>query len=118
LDYFDRYINLDFFELYLRDLSRDIDIVVVTTPGNAKFGVQNIAALSRLAAQEFKSFQLFQCQPHELHDRNLRIDDHIFHLGSGACNPGTYPTNFTPADSSPAGQKILDDLIANSAKIV
>jgi hypothetical protein len=118
MDYFDRYINSDFFELYVRDLRRDIEIRLVTTPGDARYGVQSITALSRLAAQEFASFQLFQCQPAALHDRNLRIDNQIFALGSGASNVQNYPTNFTPSDSSPPAHKILDDLIANCAKIV
>jgi hypothetical protein len=48
MDYFDRYTNSDFFELYVRDLRRDIEIRLVTTPGSAKYGVQNISALSRL----------------------------------------------------------------------
>ena len=46
-----------------------------------------------------------------MHDRNLRIDERIFHLGTGASGAGQPPTNFCLADSTAAAHGILDQLI-------
>ncbi|MEZ6039785.1 MAG: hypothetical protein R3C20_04720 [Planctomycetaceae bacterium] len=67
--YFDRYLDSDFFHLYLRDLSRTLELRLVTTKGKATFGVANVLPLSRVAG-EFRNYQLIECQPCHLHDRN------------------------------------------------
>ncbi|MDH3378859.1 MAG: hypothetical protein OEQ39_18185 [Gammaproteobacteria bacterium] len=117
IHYFDRYLDSDFFTLYLRDKDRSLEIRLVTTHGNANYGVVNVAAVSNLVAQEFNNYKLIQSQPSDMHDRNLRIDDNIFHLGASVSDAGQQPTNFTPADSGPSAHAILDDLIANGTEI-
>ena len=113
IHYFDRYLDADFFPLYLRDKDRSLEIRLVTTHGNVDYGVINVAAVSKLAEQEFTDYQLIESQSNDLHDRNLRIDDNIFHLGPSLSDAGQRPTNFTPADNSAAAHTILDGLITN-----
>ena len=120
LHYFDRYLNLDFFSLYLRNLDRSTSIRLVTTKGNNGkngFGVDRINRVSDLCRQEFNDYKLIQLEQTDFHDRNLRIDEQIFTLGPGTTKAGTFPTNFGPADSSPQAIKILDDLIAKGEVI-
>lgn len=115
--YFDRYLNADFFSLYLRGLSRSVQVRLVTTQGNANFGVANVRAVSALAVAEFADYQLIECHHTDLHDRNLRIDDQIFFLGPSINAAGTHPTNFSPTDSSAAAHAILDAIIAKGTVI-
>jgi hypothetical protein len=117
IHYCDRYLDTDFFHLYLRGLSRSIQIRLVTTQGNANFGVNNVRAVSALAAAEFTDYQLIECQHTDLHDRNLRIDDQIFFLGPSINAAGTHPTNFSPTDSSPQAHAILDGMISDGSVI-
>jgi hypothetical protein len=118
--YFDRYLNVDFFSLYLRNLDRSVSIRLVTTEGRKGkngFGVNEIIDVSDLCRREFDDYKLIQLDPTDFHDRNLRIDEQIFTLGPGTTKAGTMPTNFGPADSSPQAIKILDDLIAKGKVI-
>lgn len=115
--YFDRYLNADFFPLYLRELDRNIEVRLVTTAGVRDYGVVAVKALAVRAAQEFRDFALAECDPRELHDRNLRIDDAIYFLGTGASGAPLYPTNFAPADSTPDAHLVLDGLIAKARKV-
>jgi hypothetical protein len=110
--YFDRYLNTDFFDFHMRNLDRSLEIRLVTTRGDADYGVLNVMAVSRLAVVEFTDYQLIECAPADLHDRNLRIDNDVFHLGPSVKNAGTQPTNFSPGDSSPEGHRVLDGIIA------
>jgi hypothetical protein len=52
-----------------------------------------------------------------LHDRNLRIDDAVFFLGTSIKDAGTQPTNFTPANSTPTGHAVLDGIMAKGTLI-
>ena len=115
--YFDRYLATDFFHLYMRDLSRSLEIRLVTTHGSTDYGVTNVRAVSGLAAGEFANYQLIQCHHTDLHDRNLRIDGQIFFLGPSINAAGSHPTNFSPTDSSPAAQVILDGIIAKGSVV-
>jgi len=120
LHYFDRYLNLDFFSLYLRNLDRSTSIRLVTTKGHNRrdgFGVDKINRVSDLCCQEFNDYKLIQLDRTDFHDRNLRVDEQVFILGPGTTKAGTVPTNFGPADSSPQAIKILDDLIAKGEVI-
>ena len=86
--YFDRYLNTDFFDVYMRNLGRSLEVRLVTTRGNAGYGVLNVQNVSRLAAGEFARYELIQCDTSYLHDRNLRIDDLIFFLGPSIKDAG------------------------------
>lgn len=115
--YFDRYLDTEFFHLYLRDLCRFLEVRLVTTKGKTNFGVTNVLSLSKLAAGEFTDFQLLECLPADLHDRNLRVDDTVFFLGTSIKDAGTQPTNFSPADSSPGGHSVLDSIMTKGTVV-
>ncbi|WP_372724221.1 hypothetical protein [Novipirellula sp.] len=115
--YFDRYLDPDFFPLYLRSLARDVEVRLVTTRGSVNFGVQAISNVASLAAKEFGDFRLIEVSPRDMHDRNLRIDQKVFHLGTSTNDAGSKPTNFAVADSSNSANLILDDVIANGTVV-
>lgn len=118
LDYIDRYLNSDFFYLYLKNLDRSITIRLVTTEGNGKYsGVKNVKYISDLCRQEFKDYKLIQLDEKYFHDRYLRIDDMIFTIGTGVSKAGTYPTCLTIHDNSPQAHNEIDGLINNGIVI-
>jgi hypothetical protein len=117
IHYFDRYLDSDFYSLYLRDIDPSLEIRLITTKGNRNYGVISVLAVSRLAAQEFPNYQLVECDPSNMHDRNLRIDDTIFFLGTSAKDAGRYPTNFSPSDSTSNGHSILDKILAKGMAV-
>jgi hypothetical protein len=117
MHYFDRYLTWSFFPLYLRELNRSLEVVLVTTRGNGQYGVTNVHAQSQLAAREFTNYRLVECPPTALHDRNLRVDNLVFNLGPSLNAAGTAPTNFNPADSTPNGLSILDGIIAGGTVV-
>lgn len=117
IHYFDRYLAPDFYRLYMRDLNRSVEVRLVTTRGNANYGTTSVLAVSRLAAGEFKDYKLVECSPADMHDRNLRIDDRVFFLGPSINNAGTYPTNFSPADSTAHGHAVVNSIMAKGAEI-
>ena len=114
---FDRYLDASVFELYVRELDRAIEIRLVTTHGRPDFGVENLLTLSRLAASEFRNYQLIECTSADMHDRNLRVDDQVFSLGPSVKDAGKRPTNFLLGDCSPAGHQLLDDILAKGKLI-
>jgi len=117
IHYFDRYLNEDFFPLYLRGADRSLEIRLVTTRGNHYYGITNVVHVSRLAGLEFAVFKLLECVPQDLHDRNLRIDDTIFFLGTSIKDAGKHPTNFAPSDSTAAGHAILDSIVSKGVVV-
>lgn len=118
IHYFDRYLDAEFYPLYLRNIDRTLEIRLVTTKGNIdNYGVENIKEISRRVAQEFANYQLIECDPSDMHDRNLRIDDMIFLLGTSAKDAGKYPTNFSPSDSTPNGHNMLDGILAKGKTV-
>lgn len=107
LHYFDRYLRPSFFDLFLGDVRKDLEIRVVTT----RQGVDAVDAVSQLAVAEFRNFRLVLLDQRHFHDRNLRVDTQVFTLGPGVDRAGVALTNFGPGDSTPAGHQALDDLI-------
>ncbi|MCI0558427.1 MAG: hypothetical protein MN733_08020 [Nitrososphaera sp.] len=118
IHYFDRYLDSDFYDLYLRAIDRALEIRLVTTKGNKNYGIANVILISKLAAQEFANYQLIECTPTDIHDRNLRIDDMIFFLGTSINDAGKYPMNFSPGDSTPNSHNILDKILEKGMKVV
>lgn len=117
LHYFDRYLKPDFFPLFLASVKNTISIRLVTTAGNAQYGVASVAAVSNVARQQFSNYQLIEVPATDLHDRNLRVDDQIFSLGPGVDRAGMALTNFGPSDSSLGAHDELDRIIM-SGRIV
>lgn len=111
--YFDRYLNTDFFDLYLKSVDRNVSIRLVTTAGNAEYGVTAVSVLSKLAAKEFSDFKLIKVDKNDLHDRNLRVDNKIFLLGPSVDQAGIKLTNFGPSENSTEAHEKFDRIIAN-----
>lgn len=118
LHYFDRYLKPDFFPLFLASVENDVSIRLVTTTGNMQFGISSVAAVSRLAQQQFADYQLIEVAPTDLHDRNLRVDNQIFSLGPGLDRAGMALTNFGPSDSSAEAHAQFDQIIAKGRVVL
>ena len=112
LHYFDRYLKPNFFELFLASVGNTVSIRLVTTVGDARYGVAGVVAVSNLAQQQFVDYQLIEVAPTDLHDRNLRVDDQIFTLGPGVDRAGMALTNFGPSDCSSEAHNEFDQIIA------
>ncbi|MFC1552487.1 hypothetical protein ACFL6P_07985 [Candidatus Latescibacterota bacterium] len=111
LHYFDRYLKVEFYEIFLRNIDRNIEIRLVTTSGNSNYGVSSVRAVSDIVKQEFTNYQLIEVSPNDLHDRNLRVDDSVFNLGPGIDRAGIALTNFNPADNSTEALVAFDAII-------
>ncbi len=113
IDYFDRYLKEDFYQLYLRHLDRSIAVRLITTHGTATkdYGVEAVLTVSDRCRREFADYRLVEVSYKEIHGRMLRIDDQIFNLDSGASDAGKYPTLFSPMPSQPPDHRILDDVL-------
>jgi len=111
IHYFDRYLKVDFFDVFLRNVARDIEIRLVTTSGNNQYGIKGVLAVSELARKEFSNYQLIEVSPKDLHDRNLRVDDSLFSLGPGIDRAGLALTNFGPSDSSAKAFEQIEAII-------
>ena len=108
LHYFDRYLKLDFFRLFLESVDTAVSVRLVTTSA----GVKAVSAVSNLARQQWSDYQLIEVASSDMHDRNLRVDDQVFSLGTGVDCAGMALTNFGPADSSVEAHAELDLVIA------
>jgi hypothetical protein len=117
LHYFDNYLKPTFYDLYLRNLDRKLEICLVTTAGDQKYGVQAVTTVSNLFKQEFTNYRLIQVPKKTIHDRNLRIDDQVFTLGIGATDAGRQPTHFGLVVNTVAANQTLDDIIAKGTVI-
>ena len=113
LHYFDRYLKPEFYKLFLDVLDNRVSIRLVTTAGDARYGVAAVSAVSRLAQTQFADYALVEVDPSVLHDRNLRVDDQIFTLGPGVDRAGMALTNFGPTDCSEDAHNELDQIIAS-----
>lgn len=111
IHYFDRYLKVDFFDVFLRDVARDIEVRLITTSGNRQYGIKGVLAVSELARKEFCNYQLIEVSATNLHDRNLRIDGSIFSLGPGMDRAGLALTNFGPSESSGKALEQLEAII-------
>lgn len=113
IDYFDRYLREDFYQLYLRHLDRSIEVRLITTrgPSTKGYGVEAVLAVSDRCRREFADYRLIEVSHKDLHFRMLRVDDQIFNLDIGTSDAGTYPTLFTPVPSLPPDHRILDDVL-------
>jgi len=111
LHYFDNYLKPEFFQLFLANVNRSVEIRLITTQGNQTYGIKSIEHVSDLAQREFDDYQLIDVPQRTIHDRNLRIDDHIFTLGPGIDRSGIALTNFGPSDNSAEAHHEFDNII-------
>jgi hypothetical protein len=117
LHWLDPYLNDDVFPLHLRNLDRSVEVRLVTTPGTAIYGVQNMLAAAKSAAAEFTDFKLIECAHGVFHDRNIRGDDVIYSLGPSAKDAGRRPTNFSLGQSTPPAHTQLDGILAKRKQV-
>jgi len=113
IHYFDRYLKLEFFETFLRNIDRSKEIRLVTTAGKNDFGVKGVLSVSELARNEFQNYQLIEVSYKDIHDRNLRVDDSVFTLGPSIDRAGMCLTNFGPSDNSSTALQHLNEIIGN-----
>jgi hypothetical protein len=110
--YFDRYLTVDFYDLYMRILSPSIQVKLVTTKGKVgDFGVAAVLTLSQRVFQEFADYQLIECHWDDLHGRYLRIDEKVFDIDSSIGQVSKAPTSFSPTDNTAKAHRILDEII-------
>jgi hypothetical protein len=117
LHYFDRYLQPAFFELFLRDLPRTIEIRLVTTRGKRTYGTEGVHAVSDVARREFLDYKLIEVSSKDLHDRNLVVDETVFSLGPGLDRAGLALSNFGPSDSSTTAQKEFARVIGSGVVV-
>lgn len=100
IHYFDRYLKPQFFDMFLRDIDRALEVRLITTAGNTSYGVDAVRSISELARVEFGDYKLIQVHPSDMHDRNLIIDSNVFSLGPGVDRAGIALTNFGVSENS------------------
>jgi hypothetical protein len=125
LDLFDPYLDSDSFHRYLAEASGSAVVTVVTdvhtmepTSGNTR-GLQRrdriIAVSTVLAEQRPDHYRLLVVRA--LHDRHLRIDDRIYHLGGSVKDAGRSAAySVTEMDPTPAIHGSLDAEISNAQR--
>ena len=117
LHYFDRYLQPAFFDLFLRDLPRTIEVRLVTTRGNRTYGTEGVRAVSDVTRREFLDYKLIEVNSKNLHDRNLVVDEAVFSLGPGVDRAGLALTNFGPSDASTTAQTEFARIMGNGVVV-
>ena len=111
----DRYIAESIFHRYLSIVSPHVQITLLTWPrskhGNKK-PYDDFIDVSRLFAQERPGKYRLLTEP-TFHDRLLRCDDQLFHLGGSIKDAGRVSVyTLSKVDATPKNFKRLDDLLA------
>ena len=124
LELFDPYLSADVFHRYLRDLGDKTHITVVTsekvmvTPQGQQ-AIQRrdqIVAVSELLALERPTLYRFYVTLQQ-HDRHLRADDGILHLGGSVKDASkTAPYTISTLDATQANHSVLDVLISSATE--
>lgn len=85
ITFVDRFLNQSIFYRYLRDID---DSVVVTLIGPRRAMTNDFLDVSRLYAQEHgpTMYRLISVPYHDIHDRWLHADDHLYHLGNSTAH--------------------------------
>jgi hypothetical protein len=116
LQLFDPYLDAEVFDRYLPDVRNGVEITLVTEVGNLRNARRRgrIIAISELVALERPTCYSFLEAP-SLHDRHLRADDKIYHLGGSVkdASKKDYYT-ITETDSNQALHSVLDGIVTAS----
>jgi hypothetical protein len=82
IDLFDPYVDASVYYRYLSDLQPDVDVRIITDENCMKNAAvrDRIVAVSQVFAQE-RPDHYWLLVAKSLHDRHLRVDDELFHLG-------------------------------------
>ena len=124
LELFDPYLSADVFHRYLRDLGDKTAITIVTsekvmvTPQGQQ-AVQRqdqIVAVSELLALERPTLYRFYVTAQQ-HDRHLRADDSILHLGGSVKDASkSAPYTISTLDATQSNHSFLDGLISSATE--
>jgi len=124
LDLFDPYLSADAFHRYLCDIGDKTSITVVTsekavlTPRSRR-DVQSrdqIVAVSELLALERPTLYRFYVTSQQ-HDRHLRADDLILHLGGSVKDASRNdPYTISTLDATQSNHSVLDSLISSATE--
>jgi hypothetical protein len=121
IELFDPYLGADVFHMYLRDLPTNVFVRIVTSdkimqPARAKDERRRneIVAISKLAAAETSIRYRFYVSAQQ-HDRHLRVDNDILHLGGSVKDAGRFdPYTISTLDPSQSNHAVLDQIIAGA----
>lgn len=122
VDVFDPYLDASVFHLYLAEVSESVPIVVVTSEGNMATNGKKLArrrrelvAVSQLFAAERPVTYRFLVAA-GLHDRHLRADSTIYHLG-GSLKDAAAKSPFTLSKHTPTETEVsLNGIIAQAVE--
>jgi len=116
LQLFDPYLDAEIFDRYLPDIGKGVEITLVTEVANMRNARRRgrIIAISELVALERPTHYRLLEVP-SIHDRHLRADDKIFHLG-GSAKDASKQDFYTIAetDSNLTLHSTLDGIVAGS----
>jgi len=125
LDLFDPYLGPEAFHRYLSWCDESVSITVVTSeklmvPALSDSRAQNlrdrIIAVSELLAAERPATYRFLVTAKQ-HDRHLRIDQSIFHLGGSIKDASkAAPYTLSALDATQSNHSFLDEIIAQAAE--
>jgi len=124
LVYTDRFLDMTVFHRYLAAVPEQTEITLVTWPesehrgDHAKRRFKEFIDVSRLFAQERGPDKYRLLVEETFHDRWLRCDDQLFHLGGSIKDAGASSVyTLSKIDSTPANMKKVNDLIAAGTEL-
>ena len=116
LELFDPYLDAEVFDRYLTDVGTGVEVVLVTEENNMRIARRRdrIIAISELVVFERPdSYRLLEVP--SIHDRHLRADHKIYHLGGSAKDASkTDFYSIIETDSNRTLHSTLDGIIAGS----
>ncbi len=114
----DPYIGAGLFHRYFSELPESVEVTLVTKKRSGSAEYQEMLDISRLYAQERGPSKYQLRVETSNHDRWLRCDDQIYHLGGSAKDAGKR-SNFTITKlaSTPENFQTLDNLITSAAEL-
>ncbi len=120
---FDPYLDAQPFHRYLMEVDENVQIAVVTSektmvsPSSSKDVARRdrIVSVSELFADEHATSYRFLVTARQ-HDRHLRVDDAILHLGGSIKDAGKDPYTIGKLDPTQSNHDFLNDVITNSTE--
>ncbi len=114
----DPYMSASLFHRYLNGLPNSVAVVLVTKERGANTEYKSFLEISRLYASERGSSKYTLVVEQANHDRWMRCDDQIYHLGGSAKDAGQRSDfTITKLEPTPYNFHKLDALIATGKEI-
>jgi hypothetical protein len=118
IDLFDPYLDKAVYLLYLDEVDQSVQITVITSENNMRNASRRdriVAVSELLALQRPATYQLRVTS--KQHDRHLRIDDQLFHLGGSIKDAGKQtPYTISSLDSQQSNHDFLDSIISSATE--